>query len=69
MGIRLGGSPITAWLRISFRNLLKNRRRSLVTLMAVAMGVAAITLFQGFTYSTDKGLARSAIQGAGLGHL
>ncbi|MBI5551025.1 MAG: ABC transporter permease [Desulfobacterales bacterium] len=57
------------WLKIALRNLLKNRRRSLVTLMAVAIGFAAVGLFRGYTANTYEGLRQSAIRGEGLGHL
>jgi len=56
------------WLIIALRNIRKNRRRSLVTLMAIAMGFAAISLFRGYTASTYEGLRQSAIRGEGLGH-
>jgi putative ABC transport system permease protein len=57
------------WIKIALRNLLKNRRRSLVTLMAVAIGFAAVGLFRGYTANTYEGLRQSAIRGEGLGHL
>lgn len=57
------------WIQIALRNIVKNRRRSLITLMAIAMGFAAISLFRGYTHNTYQGLRRSAIQGEGLGHL
>jgi putative ABC transport system permease protein len=57
------------WIKIALRNLIKNRRRSLVTLMAVAIGFAAVGLFRGYTANTYEGLRQSAIRGEGLGHL
>jgi len=57
------------WIKIALRNLLKNRRRSLVTLTAVAIGFAAVGLFRGYTANTYEGLRQSAIRGEGLGHL
>ena len=36
-------------IRISFRNLFRNRRRSLFTIGAIAMGFAAVNIFGGFT--------------------
>lgn len=57
------------WLKIAFRNILKNRRRSLVTLMAIGMGFAALSLFRGYTHNIYTGLRRAAIHGEGLGHL
>jgi putative ABC transport system permease protein len=57
------------WIKIAFRNIVKNRRRSLVTILAVAVGFAAVGLFRGYTSNTYDGLRRSAISGEGLGHL
>ncbi len=57
------------WIKIALRNIIKNRRRSFVTLLAIAMGFAAISLFRGYTHNTYEGLRRSAIRGEGIGHL
>ncbi len=57
------------WIKIALRNILKNRRRSFVTLTAIAFGFAAVALFRGYTANTYDGLRRSAIRGEGLGHL
>ncbi len=57
------------WFTISFRNIMKNRRRSLTTILAIALGYAAINLFQGYMHSTYQGLTLAAIHGEGLGHL
>jgi putative ABC transport system permease protein len=57
------------WIKIAFRNILKNKRRSFVTLLAIALGFAAVSLFRGYTHSTYDGLRRSTIRGRGLGHL
>ena len=57
------------WIKIALRNIVKNKHRSVVTLLAIAMGFAAISLFRGYTDNTYKGLRRTAIRGEGLGHL
>lgn len=57
------------WLIISLRSIIKNGRRSLMTIMAIALGYAAINLFQGYVHSTYEGLTNAAIHGEGLGHL
>lgn len=57
------------WLTIAWRNVVKNRRRSLATMLAVAVGFAAVALFRGYTANTYEGLRQSAIRGEGLGHL
>jgi len=57
------------WFTISLRNIVKNGRRSLMTILAIALGFAAINLFQGYVHSTYEGLTNAAIHGEGLGHL
>jgi putative ABC transport system permease protein len=57
------------WLTISLRNIVKNGRRSLTTILAIALGYAAINLFQGYVHSTYEGLTNAAIHGEGLAHL
>jgi putative ABC transport system permease protein len=57
------------WIKLAIRNIQRNKRRSLMTLAAVAAGFAALSLFQGYMHSTYNGLRESAIRGEGLGHL
>jgi putative ABC transport system permease protein len=57
------------WLKLAGRNVLRNKRRSLVTLLAIGIGFSAITLFYGYMSNTYLLLRISAIQGEGLGHL
>ncbi|MFC1532615.1 ABC transporter permease [Thermodesulfobacteriota bacterium] len=57
------------WMKIAFRNILKNKRRSFVTVVAIAIGFAAVGLFKGYTADVYDGLRISAIRGEGLGHL
>lgn len=56
-------------LTLALRNLWKNRRRSLATLLAIAVGFAAINLFAGYIFNTYAALRDSSIYGEGLGHL
>ncbi|MFA6061817.1 MAG: FtsX-like permease family protein [Gallionella sp.] len=56
-------------LTLALRGLARNRRRSAVTLLAIAFGFAAITLFAGYTHNVYGGLARLSIHGEMLGHL
>lgn len=56
-------------LLIAFRNLGRNRRRSLFTLLTVAMGFAAVNLFAGYVNDVYEGLSRQAVHGELLGHL
>jgi len=55
--------------KLALRGLMRNRRRSLVTLLAIAFGFAAISLFAGYTHNVYGGLARQSIHGEMLGHL
>ncbi len=57
------------WLRFAFRNLLRNRRRSLYTILAVAIGFAAVNVFGGFTQYIFTNLRESFIYVQGNGHL
>ena len=55
--------------KLALRGLTRNRRRSLVTLLAIALGFAAIALFAGYTHNVFSGLAQQSIHGELLGHL
>ena len=55
--------------KLALRGLARNRRRSMVTLLAIAFGFSAIILFAGYTHNIYDGLARQSIYGAMLGHL
>jgi len=54
---------------LALRGLSRNRRRSMVTLLAIAFGYSAIVLFAGYTHNVYGGLARQSIYGEMLGHL
>lgn len=56
-------------LVLALRNLWKNRRRSAATLLAIATGFAAISLFNGYIANVYRGMANASIHGEGLGHL
>jgi len=55
--------------KLALRGLLRNRRRSLVTLLAIALGFAAIALFAGYTHNVYDALARHSIHREMIGHL
>ncbi|MGM0664410.1 MAG: ABC transporter permease [Thermodesulfobacteriota bacterium] len=57
------------WLKLAIRNIFRNKRRSLVTLAAIGVGFASISLFRGYASSAYWGMRESAIRGEGLGHL
>ena len=54
--------------RLALRNLLRQRRRTALTLMVVVAGFVSISLAGGFMAQTFQGLSDSAIRG-GLGHV
>jgi len=62
-------NQITQWIKMAFRNILKSKRRTMVTLIAIGFGFASIALFQGYIHSIYEGLRSSAIHGSGIGHL
>ena len=53
--------------RIAFRNIFRNRRRSLVTMLAIAVSAVSILLFGGFVFSVMYGLQSGIVQS--MGHL
>ena len=54
--------------RLALRNLLRQRRRTALSLMVVVAGFLALSLAGGFMAQTFQGLSDAAIRG-GLGHL
>ncbi len=54
--------------QLAWRNVLRNRRRSLLTLGVVILGFAAFALAGGFISQTFEGLKSATIRG-GVGHL
>jgi len=54
--------------RLALRNLLRQRRRTALTLLVVVAGFLALSLAGGFMAQTFQGLSDAAIRG-GLGHL
>ncbi len=54
--------------RLALRNLLRQQRRTALTLMVVVAGFLALSLAGGFMAQTFQGLSDAAIRG-GLGHL
>ncbi|MCW8166681.1 ABC transporter permease [Verminephrobacter aporrectodeae subsp. tuberculatae] len=55
-------------LSIAARNILRNRRRSLLTLMSIVVGFVALTSFGGFIEFSFHGLRESTIR-TQLGHM
>jgi ABC-type transport system, involved in lipoprotein release, permease component len=57
------------WMKLAFRNILRNKRRSFVTMAAIAVGFASISVYHGYIHGAYNGLRNMAISGEGLGHL
>ncbi|KHT64035.1 hypothetical protein RJ45_08880 [Photobacterium gaetbulicola] len=51
------------------RNILKNKRRSVVTLLSISIGFIALSLFEGYFTYIYRSLEQEAIIGERLGHL
>jgi len=56
-------------LSFAYRNLWRNKRRSIVTLIAIICGFTSISIFGGYISDTFKSLKVQAVSGERLGHL
>ena len=56
-------------IKIAFRNLWKNSRRSFFTIAAIALGYAAVNVFGGFTAYIFTSLKDAYVYAQGNGHL
>ena len=59
------GMPLVATLSLAARNLLRNRRRSITTMLALVVGAVAMLLFGGYSRTIQYGLQTGYVQGAG----
>jgi len=57
------------WIKLALRNLFRNRRRSLFTILAIGLGFAAVNTLGGFTAYIFTSLKDSYIYAQGNGHL
>ncbi len=57
------------WLSLAFRNLLRNARRSITTIAAVALGYAAVNIFGGFATYMFVSIRQAYIYDQANGHL
>jgi len=55
-------------LQMAWRNLLRQKRRTLITLSALIVGMCGVVIFQGYITSLMKGFRDATIR-AGIGHL
>jgi putative ABC transport system permease protein len=55
-------------IKLAFRNILRHRRRSLMTLLAIMTGVIGIVIFGGFVEANYSGLRESVIRSQ-YGHI
>jgi putative ABC transport system permease protein len=62
-------NTLSSSFALAWRNLWRNRRRSLVTISSLAFGFAAITLFSGYVRATYNVLGNIAIHSEAIGHL
>lgn len=62
-------NSIGSILKLASRNLMRNRRRSAVTIFAATLGFAAVNVFAGFTTYMFVNLREGFIYGGGNGHL
>lgn len=64
-GLRRHLAPAAMTLSLAVRNLLRNRRRSLATLLALAIGCASVLLFGGFIADIRLGMVTGFVQNGG----
>ncbi|MEM7011253.1 MAG: FtsX-like permease family protein [Verrucomicrobiota bacterium] len=60
---------LISWVKFAARNLLRNKRRSVVTIAAAALGFAAVNVFGGFTNYLFVNLRDAFIYVLGNGHV
>jgi putative ABC transport system permease protein len=53
-------------LRVAAKNVLRNRRRSLITIAAISIGIAVILTFRGFVNGAQESITSGVVQG-GIG--
>jgi putative ABC transport system permease protein len=60
---------VFVWFKIALRNLIKNRRRSIITICAILFGYAGINLFDGFKEYMYDVIRETTIYAETRGHL
>lgn len=56
------------WLKLSWLNVIRNTRRSLIAISIVSLGTFSLIIAAGYVLASYEGLRESTIQG-GLGHI
>lgn len=56
------------WLKLSWLNVIRNTRRSIIAISIVALGTFSLIIAAGYVLASYEGLRESTIQG-GLGHI
>ncbi|WP_019612732.1 ABC transporter permease [Psychromonas ossibalaenae] len=56
------------WLKLSWLNVLRNTRRSIIAVSIIALGSFSLIIASGYVLASFEGLRESTIQG-GLGHI
>src|SRR6185295_14459985 len=62
---RGGAGVVRNTLSLAWRNLLRNRRRSLMTLIAMVLGLMAVLLFGGYIRDINYGLQSDFVRRTG----
>lgn len=62
-------NSLASVFKLASRNLMRNRRRSAVTVLAAMLGFAAVNVFAGFTSYMFVNLREAFIYGGGNGHI
>jgi len=57
------------WISLAFRNLLRNARRSITTIAAVALGYAAVNVFGGFASYMFASIREAYVYDQASGHI
>lgn len=57
------------WISLAFRNLLRNSRRSITTIAAVALGYAAVNVFGGFASYMFASIREAYVYDQASGHI
>lgn len=56
------------WFKLSWLNVIRNTRRSIIAISIIALGTFSLTIAAGYVLASFEGLRESTIQG-GLGHI